>query len=51
MAFTVYIVMQGVRNGIEKWSKILMPALFALLLVLVVRSLTLEGAMQELIFS
>lgn len=50
MAFTVYIVMKGVRDGIEKWSKILMPALVVMLLALVVRSLTLEGAMEGVRF-
>lgn len=44
MALTVGIVMGGVRQGIERWSKILMPALFMIILLLVVRSVTLEGA-------
>ncbi len=41
---TVGVVMGGVKKGIERWSKILMPLLFVLLLLLVVRSLTLENA-------
>lgn len=32
MAITIAIVMGGVRAGIERWSKILMPTLFSLLL-------------------
>lgn len=44
MAFTVYIVAKGIKNGIEKWNKILMPALVIMLLILIVRSLTLDGA-------
>jgi len=41
---TMGVVMGGVKKGIERWSKILMPLLFVLLLLLVVRSLTLENA-------
>jgi neurotransmitter:Na+ symporter, NSS family len=44
MTLTVGVVMGGVKQGIERWSKILMPVLFLLLLLLVVRSLTLENA-------
>ena len=50
MAFTVYIVMKGIKNGIEKWNKVLMPALVVMLLFLVVRSLTLPGAMAGVEF-
>jgi NSS family neurotransmitter:Na+ symporter len=44
MALTAAIIMSGVQKGIEKYTKILMPMLFVLLLVLVVRSVTLPGA-------
>ncbi len=50
MFFTGYIVISGVKNGIEKYSKILMPLLLILLLILVVRSLTLEGAREGVVF-
>ena len=50
MFFTGYIVISGVKNGIEKYAKILMPVLLVLLLVLVVRSVTLEGAREGLVF-
>ncbi len=50
MGLTIFIVMKGVSAGIEKYSKILMPALFVLLLVLVVRSVTLPGAMEGLVW-
>jgi len=50
MFFTGYIVISGVKNGIEKYAKILMPILLVLLLILVVRSLTLEGAKEGLVF-
>lgn len=44
MALTVLIVVGGVRGGIERWTKILMPALAGLLVLLVVRAVTLSGA-------
>lgn len=44
MACTVAICYFGVQGGIEKISKILMPTLFAILLLIIIRSLTLAGA-------
>ena len=44
------VVVKGVRNGIEKASKILMPLLFFLLLVLVISSCSLPGAMKGVEF-
>jgi len=44
MALTVAVVARGVRSGIEWASKWLMPVLFLLLLVLVLRGVTLPGA-------
>lgn len=44
MALTVLIVLKGIGEGIERWTKILMPGLFILLIVLIGRSLTLDGA-------
>ncbi len=44
MLATVVIVARGVRGGIERASKIMMPILFVLLAALVVRSVTLGGA-------
>lgn len=38
------IVYKGISGGIEKSCKVLMPALFVLLLLLIVRSVTLPGA-------
>ena len=40
----------GLQNGIEKVTKVMMGALFVLLLVLVVRAVTLPGAAQGLEF-
>ncbi len=44
MALGVLIVINGISGGIEKASRIMMPLLFVLLGLLVIRSLTLEGA-------
>ena len=40
----------GVSGGIEKFNKIGMPALFVMLVIIIVRSLTMEGAMEGLKF-
>lgn len=45
MITTIVIVLGGVSGGIEKASKILMPVLFVLLFLVMLRSLTLPGAM------
>ncbi|WP_417825121.1 sodium-dependent transporter [Thalassospira lucentensis] len=50
MALTVFVVLAGVGSGIERASKILMPALFALLIVLIVRSVTLPGGIEGVAF-
>ncbi|MEE9220476.1 MAG: sodium-dependent transporter [candidate division NC10 bacterium] len=50
MALTVAVVMGGVRRGIERWTFILMPILFLMLILLVLRSVTLEGAWQGIAF-
>jgi NSS family neurotransmitter:Na+ symporter len=44
------IVIAGVKDGVEKYSKILMPALLVLLVVLMIRSVTLDGAYKGLEF-
>lgn len=44
MAMTIWIVYKGVGEGIEKYCKIMMPALFVILIILIIRSVTLEGA-------
>jgi neurotransmitter:Na+ symporter, NSS family len=43
---TILIVQGGVRKGIERWAKVLMPALFVLCFVVILRSITLEGASE-----
>lgn len=48
LAITAIVVIKGISNGIEKACSVLMPALFAMLIVLSIRSLTLPGAMEGL---
>ncbi len=43
MALTVAVVLGGVQKGIERWARVLMPALLLMLLVLMVNSFTLDG--------
>ncbi|MCG8470738.1 MAG: sodium-dependent transporter [Desulfobacterales bacterium] len=50
IAVSFGIVVRGIQGGIEKFCTIFMPVLFVLLVVLAVRSLTLDGAMEGLLF-
>jgi NSS family neurotransmitter:Na+ symporter len=50
MGLTALIVTAGVKGGIEKSTKIMMPLLFFLLIVLIVRSLFLPGAEKGISF-
>jgi len=45
MAASTLIVLGGISGGIEKAAKIMMPVLFVLLIVVIIRSVTLPGAM------
>lgn len=44
------VVSFGIQDGIEKASKILMPLLFIFFIVLVIRAVTFEGAMEGIRF-
>ena len=50
VGMTHYVIVHGIEDGIEKASKIMMPLLFLLLLVLVGCSLMLPGAMDGVEF-
>lgn len=50
MALCTVIVLKGISGGIEKASKVMMPALFILLVVVVIRTVTLDGAMEGVKF-
>ncbi|MGG2110035.1 sodium-dependent transporter [Lysinibacillus pakistanensis] len=46
----VLVISLGVQNGIEKANKFMMPLLFIMFIVLVVRAVTLDGAMEGVKF-
>lgn len=46
LLLTVFIVVVGVKDGIEKFSKVMMPMLFVIVIVIAIYSLTLPGAMR-----
>ena len=46
MGLCIAIVLRGVHGGIERACKILMPTLVLFLFLLMIRSLTLDGAME-----
>ena len=48
--FTHFIVVKGVKDGIEKSAKIMMPVLFLLIVVLAICSMTLPNASKGLEF-
>ena len=48
MLLTVYVVRSGVNNGIERWSRRLMPLLFILLIGMSAYILTQDGAIEGL---
>jgi neurotransmitter:Na+ symporter, NSS family len=50
MVLTIWVVQGGVQKGIERASRYMMPALFILFIVLMIRSLTLEGAWEGVEF-
>lgn len=50
MILTAVIVIAGVQAGIERICKVLMPALFGLMLFMVYRSLTLPGAWEGVMY-
>lgn len=50
MVITHIIVVRGVKSGIEKFSKLMMPALFVILIVLAICSIILPNASQGLEF-
>lgn len=50
IAITSFVISKGVKDGIERWSKILMPVLFVLVIVMAIRALMLPGASAGLAF-
>jgi NSS family neurotransmitter:Na+ symporter len=50
IGLTTFVISKGIKAGIEKWSKILMPILFGLIILLAIRAITLPGASTGLAF-
>lgn len=50
MALTILICYNGVKDGIEKYSNIMMPALLIIVIILAIRSLMLPGAAEGIKF-
>ena len=50
LLLTGLVIIAGVKSGIEKFGKIMMPMLFVLIIVMAVRSITLPGAMDGLVY-
>ncbi|MBM7854763.1 NSS family neurotransmitter:Na+ symporter [Desulfohalotomaculum tongense] len=50
LVVTLAIVRMGIKDGIETANKYMMPALFGILVILMVRSVTLPGAMEGIKF-
>lgn len=50
MALTIFVIVRGVKGGIEKWAKIMMPAILLILVILMIRGLTLPNGMKALEF-
>lgn len=48
LLLTILVVVGGVQRGIERWAKILMPALLLMMVGIIVRGLLLPGAVEGL---
>ncbi|MBA4602374.1 sodium-dependent transporter [Thermoactinomyces mirandus] len=46
----IIVITMGIKDGIEKASKYLMPLLFIIFVIIVIRAVTLEGAMEGIVF-
>ncbi|MCF8331626.1 MAG: sodium-dependent transporter [Bacteroidales bacterium] len=50
LGITTFFIYSGIKKGIERYTKILMPLLLILMIILIVRSLTLPNAVDGLEF-
>ena len=50
MLITMFVIINGIKNGIEKWSKIMMPFVIILLIILAIRGLITPGGIEGLKF-
>ena len=50
LGLSVLIIVRGVSSGIERLNRVLIPALFVILVIAAVRAVTLPGAMEGMSF-
>ena len=50
MGLSIWIIINGIKGGIEKWTKIMMPMILFILIILVIRGITLPNASEGLSF-
>ena len=50
MGLCTWVIVNGVKGGIEKWSRIMMPLIIFILIILAVRGLTLPNGKDGLVF-
>ena len=50
LVMTGFVVSKGISGGIEKYCKVLMPALFVMMIILAIRAITLPGAIEGVIW-
>ena len=50
MTACAFIVIRGIKNGIEKWSKVLMPLLLIILIILIIKGISMEGGLKGVAF-
>jgi NSS family neurotransmitter:Na+ symporter len=50
IGLTTFIISRGVKAGIERWTKLLMPMLFGIIILLAIRAVSLPGAGTGLSF-
>lgn len=50
LALTAFVVMGGVKSGIERFGKVMMPILFVVVVLIAIRAMTLPGAVDGIRF-
>ncbi len=50
LGLTGLIVVAGIQKGIERYTKVMMPLLFVMIIIIAIRSMTLPGASEGLKF-
>ena len=50
MGLSIWVIVHGIQGGIEKWTKVMMPMILFILIILVIRGITLPNAAAGLSF-